>query len=102
MPHSELAQKIYNVCHLKGEFLLRSGKISNEYFDKYRFESQPHLLIEIAEQMKNLIPKDTEVLAALEMGGIPVGTALSMATGIPPISRAANTSVPAGIRGFMA
>lgn len=83
MTHPELAQKIYTACHLRGDFLLRSGQRSNEYFDKYRFESQPHLLKEIAEQMKKLIPPETEVLAALEMGGIPVGTALSLATGIP-------------------
>jgi orotate phosphoribosyltransferase len=83
MTHQELAQKIYNVCHLKGDFLFRSGQRSSEYFDKYRFESQPLLLKEIAEQMKKLIPPDTEILAALEMGGIPVGTALSLATGIP-------------------
>ncbi len=83
MNHQELAQEIYNVCHLKGDFLLRSGQRSSEYFDKYRFESQPRLLKEIAEQMKKLIPAGTEILAALEMGGIPVGTALSLATGIP-------------------
>lgn len=83
MTHSELAKSIDQVCHLKGDFLLRSGARSNEYFDKYRFESQPLLLKEIAEQMKSLIPKDTEALAALEMGGIPIGTALSLATGIP-------------------
>jgi orotate phosphoribosyltransferase len=83
MTHQELAQKIYNVCHLRGDFLLRSGQRSTEYFDKYRFESQPILLKEIAEQMKKLVPPDTEVLAALEMGGIPVGTALSLATGLP-------------------
>lgn len=83
MTHRELAQSIYKVCHLRGDFLLRSGQRSNEYFDKYRFESQPQILKEIAEQMKALIPPGTEVLAALEMGGIPVGTALSLATGIP-------------------
>lgn len=83
MLHKELAQSIYNICHLKGDFLLRSGQRSNEYFDKYRFESQPIILKEIAEQMKSLIPVGTEILAALEMGGIPVGTALSLATGIP-------------------
>ena len=81
--HADLAQSIYNVCHLKGDFLLRSGQRSNEYFDKYRFESQPQILKEIAEQMKKLIPPGTEILAALEMGGIPVGTALSLASGIP-------------------
>ncbi len=83
MTHQELAQKIYTVSHLRGDFLLRSGQRSAEYFDKYRFESQPILLKEIAEQMKFLIPADTQILAALEMGGIPVGTALSLATGIP-------------------
>ena len=83
MTHQELAMKIYEVSHLKGDFLLRSGQRSTEYFDKYRFESQPRILREIAEQLKTLVPPDTEVLAALEMGGIPIGTALSLATGIP-------------------
>lgn len=83
MTHQELAQNIYKISHLNGDFLLRSGQRSNEYFDKYKFESQPIILKEIAEHMKHLIPAGTEALAALEMGGIPVGTALSLATGIP-------------------
>lgn len=83
MTHPELAEKIHAICHLKGDFLLRSGARSGEYFDKYRFESQPKLLKEIAEQLKAFIPAGTEALAALEMGGIPIGTALSLATGIP-------------------
>ena len=83
MTHTELAKKIDAICHLKGDFLLRSGTRSSEYFDKYRFESQPKLLKEIADQLKAFIPAGTEALAALEMGGIPIGTALSLATGIP-------------------
>ena len=83
MTHQELANRIYEVSHLKGDFLLRSGQRSMEYFEKYRFESDPRILKEIAEQMKPLVPAGTEVLAALEMGGIPIGTALSLATGIP-------------------
>ena len=83
MTHQQLAQKIYEVSHLKGDFLLRSGQRSQEYFDKYRFESHPEILREIAKQMQPLIPAGTEVLAALEMGGIPIGTALSLASGIP-------------------
>ncbi|WP_413558245.1 orotate phosphoribosyltransferase [Bdellovibrio sp. HCB209] len=83
MTRSELAKKIYDVAHLTGEFKLRSGQISNEYFDKYRFEAQPTLLREIAKQMVPLIPPGTEVLAGLEMGGIPIATALSLETGIP-------------------
>ncbi len=80
---AELAKAIYDTCHLTGQFTLRSGQISNEYFDKYRFESNPKLLMQIAEQLSNLIPSGTEVLAGLEMGGIPIATALSIKTGIP-------------------
>ena len=83
MTRQELAQEIYKVAHLKGDFLLRSGQRSNEYFDKYRFESKPQILKEIAEKMLPLIPEGTEVLAALEMGGIPIGTALSLISGLP-------------------
>lgn len=83
MTKAELAKKIYDVAHLTGEFKLRSGRISNEYFDKYRFEARPEILREIAKQMAPLIPVGTEVLAGLEMGGIPIATALSLETGIP-------------------
>lgn len=83
MTHQELAQQIYQVAHLKGDFLLRSGQRSHEYFDKYRFESNPNILREIGQQLVKLIPPGTEVLAALEMGGIPIGTALSLASGLP-------------------
>ncbi|UOF02850.1 orotate phosphoribosyltransferase [Bdellovibrio reynosensis] len=83
MTKQELAKKIYDIAHLTGEFKLRSGQVSNEYFDKYRFEAQPLLLKEIAKQMAPLIPPGTEVLAGLEMGGIPIATALSLETGLP-------------------
>ena len=83
MDKTTLATKIYEVAHLTGSFKLRSGQTSSEYFDKYRFESRPELLAVIAEQMAPLIPAGTDVLAGLEMGGIPVATALSLKTGIP-------------------
>ena len=83
MNRTELAKEIFDVAHLTGEFKLRSGQISNEYFDKYRFESQPQLLQQIAKALKPLIPEGTEVLAGLEMGGIPIATALSLETGLP-------------------
>lgn len=83
MTKKELAQKIYEASHLTGEFKLRSGQVSHEYFDKYRFEAKPELLKEIARHLKSLIPAETEILAGLEMGGIPIATALSLETGIP-------------------
>ncbi len=39
-----LARRIYDSAHLSGEFVLRSGKTSTEYFDKYLFEADPLLL----------------------------------------------------------
>lgn len=78
-----LATEIVKKARLSGHFKLRSGQTSNVYFDKYKFESDPTLLAEIADLMAPLIPKDTQVLAALEMGGIPIGTALSLKTGLP-------------------
>ena len=80
---SEIAAKIYKCAHLEGKFLLRSGQYSNEYFDKYLFEARSDLLKEIASGMSELIPEGIEVLAGLEMGGIPVATAISLETGIP-------------------
>jgi orotate phosphoribosyltransferase len=82
MKKEKLAVEIYKKAHLTGDFLLRSEQRSNEYFDKYLFESDPKLLKAIIKKMKLLIPKKTELLAGLEMGGIPLVTALSIETGM--------------------
>lgn len=83
MEKIELAKAIFNKSHLTGKFLLRSGSYSSEYFDKYLFESDPTILKAIASEMAKMIPEGVEVLAGLEMGGIPLTAALSMETGIP-------------------
>ena len=85
MDTRELAAAIFKIAHLRGQFKLRSGLTSEEYFDKYRFEAQPQLLKAIATAMKPLVPKGTQALAGLEMGGIPVATALSLETGLPVV-----------------
>lgn len=78
MTREELGKEIYKVSLLRGEFKLRSGIISNEYFDKYQFESRPPLLRKIAKEMINLLPKDFDILAGLETGGIPLATAIAL------------------------
>jgi orotate phosphoribosyltransferase len=82
---AELARRIYDASHLTGRFVLRSGAVSAEYFDKYLFESDPALLRAICEGMAELLPDGVEALAGLEMGGIPVATVLSQLTGIPAL-----------------
>lgn len=85
MNRGELAHQIFKHAHLTGTFRLRSGQVSNEYFDKYQFESSPLLLAQIAEHMASLIPDGVDYLGALEMGGIPIATAISLKTGIPVV-----------------
>jgi orotate phosphoribosyltransferase len=78
-----LGAKIYTASHLTGSFVLRSGRVADEYFDKYRFESDPRLLREIARQLAALVPSETEGLAGLELGGVPIAVALSAEMGLP-------------------
>jgi orotate phosphoribosyltransferase len=75
--------EIKKKAKLSGHFTLRSGRTSETYFDKYQFESDPNLLKAIAGELVALIPENTEILAGLEMGGIPVVTVLSQITGLP-------------------
>jgi orotate phosphoribosyltransferase len=81
---SDLARRVYDTAHLTGEFTLRSGQVSHEYFDKYLFEADPALLRAVAEAMVALVP-ECDVLAGMEMGGIPIATVMSQLTGLPAV-----------------
>ena len=52
--NKDLAKKVYDIAHITGDFLLRSGQRSSEYFDKYRFEAEPSILSEIAKEKLKL------------------------------------------------
>jgi orotate phosphoribosyltransferase len=80
-----LAADIDATCRLTGEFTLRSGQVSTEYFDKYLFEADPALLERVAAQMVGLLPEGTELLGGLELGGVPIATMVSAKTGIPAL-----------------
>ncbi len=81
--HTKLARRVYEAAHLTGTFTLRSGTTSNEYFDKYRFESEPALLRDLATAMAPLVAPGLDGLAGLELGGVPLATMLSQVTGMP-------------------
>ncbi|MGN6781112.1 MAG: orotate phosphoribosyltransferase [Marmoricola sp.] len=83
MDDATLARDIDACCRLSGEFTLRSGQVSHEYFDKYLFEADPALLGRVVAQMVALVPADTELLGGLELGGVPLATGLSARTGLP-------------------
>jgi orotate phosphoribosyltransferase len=79
----QLAADIDAAARLTGSFRLRSGVMATEYFDKYRFEADPRLLSRIAAAMLPLVPAEVEVLAGVELGGVPIATAMSLADGRP-------------------
>ena len=80
-----LAADIDATCRLTGEFTLRSGQVSKEYFDKYLFEADPLLLARVAREMIQLVPHDTDLLGGLELGGVPLATSVSGILGMPAL-----------------
>ena len=81
----ELGRELVKASYLKGDFVLRSGKRSNRYFDKFLFETQPQLLKRLAAQLAQLVPSSTQRLAAPELGAVLLGGAVSMESGLPLI-----------------
>lgn len=80
-----LARNVDRCCRVRGTFTLRSGQVTDEYFDKYQFEADPRLLARVVDRMAPLLPPGVEVLGGLELGGIPLVTVLSAVTGLPAL-----------------
>jgi orotate phosphoribosyltransferase len=78
-----LARDLVTASYLKGDFVLRSGKRSNRYFDKFLFETDPELLRRLGKYLASLVPLTTQRLAAPELGAVLLGGAVSMETGLP-------------------
>jgi orotate phosphoribosyltransferase len=79
----ELGRELVTASYLKGDFVLRSGKRSNRYFDKFLFETDPALLRRLGHHLAQLVPAETQRLAAPELGAVLLGGAVSMETGLP-------------------
>jgi orotate phosphoribosyltransferase len=80
---ADLGREIVKASYLKGEFILRSGKKSDRYFDKFLFETDPALLRRLGRHLAELVPADTQLLAAPELGAVLLGGAVSMQMGLP-------------------
>jgi orotate phosphoribosyltransferase len=78
-----LGRELVAASYLKGDFVLRSGKRSNRYFDKFLFETDPALLRRLGRHLAQLVPAETQRLAAPELGAVLLGGAVSMETGVP-------------------
>jgi orotate phosphoribosyltransferase len=83
LDHRELARKIKETAYIRGEFTLKSGRKSHYIIDKYAFETRPEVLRLVARHFAAALPPDTNRLAGVELGGVPLATAVSLETGLP-------------------
>ncbi len=75
--------RLIQASFLRGEFVLSSGRKSAHYIDKYRFETRPDLLRDIARLLAQVLPPETTALAGAAVGGVPLATAVALETGLP-------------------
>jgi orotate phosphoribosyltransferase len=83
MTRQQLANRIAEVSLLRGDFLLRSGRRSNYYLDKYRFETQPDVLIELGKLFADKVTSKVDRIAGAELGAVSLAAAAAMASGKP-------------------
>jgi orotate phosphoribosyltransferase len=84
--HAELARRVAERALLHGDFILRSGRRSSVYLDKYRFETDPALLGPIGAALAELATASDprpHRLAGPELGAVPLAAAAALASGIP-------------------
>jgi orotate phosphoribosyltransferase len=83
---AELRRALVEAAYLEGDFVLRSGKRSRYYLDKYRFETRPDILralgVRIAGEIAAHAPDATRI-AAPELGAVALAAAASLESGLP-------------------
>ncbi|MHB8642081.1 MAG: orotate phosphoribosyltransferase [Gaiellaceae bacterium] len=86
MNDDELRRAIKRHAYLEGEFVLRSGRTSKYYLDKYRFETQPDVLRALGERIALEVREHAEGavrIAGPELGAVALAAAASLASGLP-------------------
>jgi orotate phosphoribosyltransferase len=78
-----LARDIAEVSWLEGDFVLRSGRRSRYYLDKYLFETRPSILRRVGRHLAAMVPEGTQRLAAPELGAVLLGGAVSLELDLP-------------------
>ncbi|HEY8029193.1 MAG TPA: orotate phosphoribosyltransferase [Gaiellaceae bacterium] len=86
MDTDELRRALVEHAYLEGDFVLRSGKRSRYYLDKYRFETRPDILRALGERIAAEVEAhapDATRLAAPELGAVALAAAASLESGLP-------------------
>ena len=94
---AELREDIVRAAYVEGDFVLTGGLRRDYYFDKYLFETRPAILRRLSRFLADLVPRDTDRLAAPALGAVALGTAVSLELGLPLVIVRAD-SVPASSR----
>jgi len=81
MNRSELINRIRETAYLEGDFILRSGKRSKYYLDKYLFETCPDILRALGEEFAKHVTGDVTLIAGAELGGVALAAATALETG---------------------
>ncbi|MQA26743.1 MAG: orotate phosphoribosyltransferase [Micromonosporaceae bacterium] len=80
---ASLALRIRTAATVTAPYELPDGTVIDEYFDEYRVAADPALLGEVGTALACLVPAGVDVLAGLELGGVPFALATSAAAGLP-------------------
>ena len=86
MTREELARALRETAYLEGDFVLRSGRRSRYYLDKYRFETRPDVLAPLARALAAAVREhepDADRLAGPELGAVALAAAASLESGLP-------------------
>jgi orotate phosphoribosyltransferase len=86
LTRAELARALREAAYLEGDFVLRSGRRSKYYLDKYRFETRPDLLAQLGEAIADAVREhepDASRLAGPELGAVALAAAASLRSGLP-------------------
>jgi orotate phosphoribosyltransferase len=76
-----LIRRIKETAYLEGDFVLRSGKRSRYYLDKYLFETCPDILKALGKEFAKRVSPDVTLIAGAELGGVALAAATAMETG---------------------
>jgi len=86
MERDDLARALRDAAYLEGDFVLRSGRRSRYYLDKYRFETRPEVLAPLGEALAEAVREhepDVDRLAGPELGAVALAAATSLESGLP-------------------
>ncbi len=81
MTRKDLINRIKETAYLEGDFILRSGKRSRYYLDKYLFETSPDILKALGKEFAKRVSPDVTLIAGAELGGVALAAATAMETG---------------------